>query len=429
MAAKIANVQEVAPELLVFYDRNAKIHSPEQVEALKGSIREFGFLTPCLIDKDMNLIAGHGRVMAAKELGMHTVPCVLIEGLSEEQRRAYIMADNRLAEMAEWNMDLVAEELADLELSGFDIDLIGFDRDEIAEQLPEIDPADFSFEDEPEEPTTQRGQIWRLGDHILMCGDSTSAEDVRRLVGDREVDLFLTDPPYNVDYDGGSKLRDEIKNDSMDNGEFYQFLVAAFRNGASALKPGGAFYIWHAHKTQGVFERALQDAELVPSQQLIWVKSHASFTRSDYQWMHEPCFYGWKEGAAHFFYNSRKETTVYEDEGVRLSNLKKQELIDLCEALMGLRQETTVARFERPFTSADHPTMKPVELIAWQMRNSSRKGETVLDLFGGSGSTLIAAEQLGRKCLMMELDPGYCDVIIQRWEKLTGREAELINGD
>ena len=429
MAAKIANMQEVAPELLVFYDRNAKIHSPEQVEALKNSIREFGFLTPCLIDKDMNLIAGHGRVMAARELGMPAVPCVLVEDLSEEQRRAYIMADNRLADMAEWNMDLVAEELADLELAGFDIDLIGFDRDEIAEQLPEIDPADFSFEDEPEEPTTQRGQIWRLGDHILMCGDSTSAEDVRRLVGDMEVDLFLTDPPYNVDVTGGTEDELKIQNDDMDTEDFYKFLCAAFRNATDALKPGGAFYVWHASRTQDVFQQACHTSGLKVSQQIIWVKSTAGLSRSDYQWMHEPCFYGWKEGAAHFFYNSRKETTVYEDEGVRLSNLKKQELIDLCEALMGLRQETTVARFEKPVTSADHPTMKSVELIAWQMRNSSRKGETVLDLFGGSGSTLIAAEQLGRKCLMMELDPGYCDVIIQRWEKLTGREAELINGD
>ena len=429
--AKIANVQEVAPGALKFYSGNAKIHSEDQVDRIIQSIREFRFLTPCLIDRENNIIAGHGRIMAAKKMGMETVPCVLVEGLTDAQRRAYIMADNRLAELATWDMDLVAQELEALRLEGFDFSVVGFDPEDIVEGLDDITEDSFTFEEDPdEEPEARTGQIWRLGDHFLMCGDSTDPEQVAQLVQGEEIDLLLTDPPYNVDYTGGTEDALKIANDSMEETAFFDLLQKAFMNAEAVMKPGAGFYIWHASQTQDVFMAAIKSTrDLEIHQQLIWVKDHVILGRADYLWTHEPCFYGWKNGAAHYFVNSRKETTVYEDVGVRLSTLKKQELVELCEKLMGLSQESTVARFAKPLTSAEHPTMKPVELVAWQMRNSTTRGQSVLDLFGGGGSTLIAAEQLGRRCYMMELDPHYADVIIKRWEVFTGKEAQLRNGD
>ena len=433
--AKIADVQEVSLEKLRPYERNAKKHGAGQIEKLKASIMEFGFLTPCLIDSDYNLIAGHGRVMAAKELGIKTVPCVFIEGLTEEQRRAYILADNRLGELGEWDMELVSDELENLRDSGLDIDLTGFSIDDII--IEDDMGADFT-EDEFEdflaetEPIVKFHEIYQLGDHRLMCGDSTDAGDVSRLMNKVKADLVVTDPPYNVSLGQnestyGLQKRHRrtdglfIANDALSDDEFYAFLCKAFRNASDNMKLGASYYCWYASTTQWTFQTALEAEGLKPHQILIWVKNTASLGRSDYQWRHEPCFYGWKEGGAHYFIDLRTLTTVTDG----IDTLTKEEAIARLKELA----DTSTAMYEnKPQKSAEHPTMKPLNLIKKQVRNSSKEGDAVLDLFGGSGTTLLACEEMGRKCYMMEYDPHYCDVIIKRWEKQTGKKAVLLNG-
>lgn len=429
--AKTSKMLEVAVSDLVPYRKNAKIHGEEQVKKLKASIQEFGFLSPCLIDKDNNIIAGHGRVMAAKELGMKTVPCVYIEGLTEEQRRAYILADNRLGELGEWDMDLVSEELQALKETGFDIDLTGFDIDDI---IFEDDQTAWAEEPEPtipEEPITVLGDLWKLGDHRLLVGDSTKAEDVERLMAGRKADLLLTDPPYNVALGVGETPEEAkkrrrrtdgltIKHDAMSEDEFEEFLVVAFGNAYNHMKAGAAYYSWYASKSQKRFELALERANLQPRQILIWIKHSLVLGRQDYQWRHEPCFYGWKEGAAHYFIDARTLTTVTDD----IDSLNREQLLERIKELSAL---TTTIYEDKPTRSELHPTMKPLGLFKKQIRNSSREGETVLDLFGGSGTTLIACEELNRKCCMMEFDPFYASAIIKRWETETGYKAERID--
>lgn len=433
--AKIADVQEVSLEKLRPYERNAKKHGPGQIEKLKASIIEFGFLTPCLIDSDYNLIAGHGRVMAAKELGIKTVPCVFIEGLTDEQRRAYILADNRLGELGEWDMELVSDELENLRDNGLDIDLTGFSIDDII--IEDDMGADFT-EDEFEdflaetEPIVKFHEIYQLGDHRLMCGDSTDAGDVSTLMNKVKADLVVTDPPYNVSLGQnestyGLQKRHRrtdglfIANDALSDDEFYAFLCKAFKNASDNMKLGASYYCWYASTTQWTFQTALEAEGLKPHQILIWVKNTASLGRSDYQWRHEPCFYGWKEGGPHYFIDLRTLTTVTDG----IETLTKEEAIARLKELA----DTSTAMYEnKPQKSAEHPTMKPLNLIKKQVRNSSKEGDAVLDLFGGSGTTLLACEEMGRKCYMMEYDPHYCDVIIKRWETQTGRKAVLLNG-
>ena len=400
--AKIADVQEVSLEKLRPYERNAKKHGAGQIEKLKASIIEFGFLTPCLIDSEYNLIAGHGRVMAAKELGIETVPCVFIEGLTEEQRRAYVLADNRLGELGEWDMELVFDELKELDDLGFDIELTGF---EMPEEIPEVIEDNFDEDAIPDEPRTKLGDLWQLGDHRLICGDSTDVTVIDRLMDGEKAKLLLTDPPYNVDYsaknkalnavEGGNRIEKDIENDLMSDEQFEQFLYGAFYNADGVMESGAAFYIWHADKRAVHFINAINKCEWNLKQILVWVKNNIILGMQDYQYRHEPCLYGWKNGA-HYFVNDRTQQTVINE--------------------------------DKPVKNNMHPTMKPVNLMARLIQNSSREGESVLDLFGGSGSTLIACEQLNRKCFMCELDPHYCDVIINRWETFTGREAVLING-
>lgn len=410
----------VAISDLIPYINNAKIHTEDQVTRIASSIREFGFLNPVLIDANKNVIAGHGRIMAAKKLGLEEVPCVYVEGLTDAQRKAYILADNRLAEMADWDMDLVKGELEELQELGFDIELTGFDL--------ELDEETETVEDElPEEVEARAkdGDIWELGEHRVICGDSTDPEVLEKLMQGEKADLLLTDPPYNVNY---SNKAGKIANDNLENSEFREFLKKAFNAAFSKIRGGAAFYIWHAD-TEGLnFRSAAEEAGLHVRQCIIWNKNGLILGRSDYQWKHEPCLYGWKEGAAHYFVDDRKQATVIEDAKPDLKKMKKEELRNLLEQIYSDKVSTTVINENKPLANDMHPTMKPISLLARQIRNSTKQGWAVLDTFGGSGSTLMACEQLNRKCYTCELDPHYVDVILQRWENFTGKKAVLLNG-
>ena len=420
--AKIDKVQEVRIDELVPYAKNAKQHGPEQVKKIADSIREFGFLSPLLIDKDMNIIAGHGRVLAAKEIGMETAPAVFIEGLTEQQRRAYILADNKLTELGGWDAVLVSTELEDLKASGFDIDLTGFSIDDII--IDDSMAADFTEEELEDlkasgEPRIKPGEVWQLGQHRLMCGDSTKPGDVAKLMDSELADLLLTDPPYGVDYEGGTKDALKIINDNLPEAQQIAFLRDAFMIAAHHMKHGAAYYCWYSSMTQKAFHIALEDAGLPPHQLLIWVKSKFVLGRQDYQWRHEPCFYGWKEGGPHYFIDVRSFSTVDDN----IDRLSREQAI---EKLKEMSQFSTAIYEDKPTRSELHPTMKPVELFKKQIRNSSRPGDLVLDIFAGSGTAIIAAEEMDRRCYAMELDPTYAEVIIQRWEDKTGQIATKI---
>lgn len=421
--AKIDKVQEVRLADLKPYEKNAKVHGSEQVDKIAASIKEFGFLSPLLIDKDMNIIAGHGRVMAAKQLGMETAPAVFIEGLTETQRRAYILADNKLTELGGWDDELVSLELDDLKASGFDIDLTGFSIDDIIiseESSPEFTEEQLDdLKASGKAPRIKPGEVWQLGEHRLMCGDSTKAEDVKKLMGGELADLLLTDPPYNVDYEGGTKDKLKIEGDNMDEIAQIDFLQDAFVNAWNAMKPGAAYYCWYASMTQKAFHIALENSGLKPHQLLIWVKNGMVLGRQDYQWRHEPCFYGWKEGGPHYFIDVRSFTTVSDD----TEKLTREKAI---EKLKELAQFSTAIYEDKPVRNDLHPTMKPVELFKKLIRNSSRPGDLVLDLFAGSGTSIIAADEMERRCYSMEYDPTYAEVIIQRWEDKTGQIAKLV---
>ena len=410
----------VAVSDLIPYINNAKIHTEDQITRIASSIREFGFLNPVLIDAQKNIIAGHGRIMAAKKLGMAEVPCVYVEGLTDAQRKAYILADNRLAEMADWDMDLVRGELEELQELGFDTELTGFELE--LEEDPEV------VEDEiPEEVESRakEGDMWELGEHRVICGDSTDPEVIDKLMGGAEADLLLTDPPYNVNY---SNKAGKIANDNLEDSAFRSFLRDAFHVASSKLRGGGAFYIWHAD-TEGLnFRGAAEETGLHVRQCIIWNKNGLILGRSDYQWKHEPCLYGWKDGGKHYFTDDRKQATVIEDPKPDFKKMKKEELRNLLEQLYSDRVSTTVIDEKKPLANDMHPTMKPLGLLARQIRNSTKQGWLVLDTFGGSGSTLMACEQLNRKCYTCELDPHYVDVILQRWEDFTGKKAVLANG-
>lgn len=381
------NIVELRSAELREYENNPRLND-KAVEAVAESIKQFGFKVPIIIDRDNVIVAGHTRLKAAQFLGMEYVPCIVADDLTEEQVKAFRLADNKTAEFAEWDFSALEKELADL--SAFDIDMSAFGFDDVIfEETTDIIEDEVPDVDEENEPIAKLGDVWQLGMHRLMCGDSTDNECVSRLMDGNKADVLVTDPPYNVAVENSAGLT--IQNDAMSGEEFRIFLKSAFDRAFECLKDGGAFYVWYASREHINFETALSEANLKVRQQLIWVKNSLVLSRQDYHWKHEPCLYGWKDGAAHNWYSDRAQTTVLE--------------------------------FNRPSKNAEHPTMKPLDLIGYQIQNSSKKNDIVLDLFGGSGSTLIASEQLGRICFMMELDPKYCDVIIKRWEALTGNVA------
>lgn len=435
---KLAHRIEVWPvDRLKPYERNARTHSPEQVAKIAASLAEFGFVNPVLVDSSDGIIAGHGRMMAARSLGLTDVPVIVLDHLTDAQRRAYILADNKLAELAGWDRDMLANELAELEAGGYDLDVIGFSEDELTELF--TDPEDLAppvgNEDDvpgiPIKPTSVRGDVWVMGRHRLVCGDSTSLNDVEKVAAVGSIECMWTDPPYNVAYEGTAG---KIQNDDMEDSQFRQFLLDAFMCAFVVMKPGGAAYVAHAD-TEGLnFRGAFIEAGFKLSSCVIWRKNSLVLGRSDYQWQHEPVLYGWKEGAAHRWYGERNKTTImefgggmFDQVGENAWQIKLGEHTLLIEGkdLQVSEPRSTIISEEKPKRSSEHPTMKPVPLIERFLANSTKPGDTVLDLFGGSGSTLIACEKLGRLARLVELDEKYCDVIVRRWQEYTGREAAL----
>lgn len=340
--------------------------------------------------------------------------------LTEAQKREFIIKDN--VAFGEWDDNLLTADFDPDELVDWGLGDIDNSQEE-----PEAEEDDYGEEDAANAPTRcNPGDVWLLGRHRLMCGDSTKEADVAKLMGGEQADLLLTDPPYNVDYQGGTKDKMKIANDNMDDEAFVAFLTAAFNCAIQAIRPGAAFYVWHADSKGFEFRSALKEVGLTLRETLIWVKNALVLGRQDYQWKHEPCLYGWKDGAAHYFTEDRAQSTVIEDAAIDYSKLKKDELLKIVLELTSDMVPTTVIYENKPTKNDIHPTMKPVKLMARLIRNSTHPKELVLDLFGGSGSTMIAAEQIDRRCFMMEFDPKYCDAILARWEKLTGETAKKI---
>ena len=387
-------MQLVAIQKLVPYINNARTHSPEQIKKLRSSLREFGFINPVIIDRDYGVIAGHGRILAAKEEGIKEVPCVFADHLTEAQKKAYIIADNRMAMDAGWDEELLRVEIEALQGMDFDPLLTGFDEKELAalfDDGAEAKDDDFDVDEELEKPVfSKTGDVWTLGHHRLVCGDSTKAETYETLMQGKKANLVVTDPPYNVNYEGSAG---KIKNDNMAAEKFYQFLLDAFTNMEKVMAEDASIYVFHAD-TEGLnFRRAFTDTGFYLSGCCIWKKPSLVLGRSPYQWQHEPVLYGWKKNGKHQWYSDRKQTTIWE--------------------------------FEKPRKNADHPTMKPIPLLAYPITNSSMSNTLILDPFGGSGSTLIACEQTDRSCCTIELDEKYCDVIVKRYVELKGSAEDV----
>lgn len=412
------------------YDQhNYRDHDERNLSLIKKSIQRCGAGRSILLDKNGEIIAGNATYKTLQELGI-PVKIIPTDGktaialqrtdldTNSRKRKELAAFDNSTSDGVRWNADNLA---ADFDLA--ELPQLGIEGLQSVEPEPEE-----IVEDEPPElgevPTrTKPGDVWQLGTHRLLCGDSTVPTDVAKLMEGETADLLLTDPPYNVNYESADGKN--IENDHMGAAAFLEFLTAAFATANEFLRPGGAFYIWHANTEDYNFRTAAKNIGWQIRQCLIWNKNCFVLGRQDYQWKHEPCLYGWKDGAAHFFVDDRTQSTVFEDKGVDLKKLKKEELLQMLQNICAAKVSTSVIDCDRPSRSEEHPTMKPVKLLALQIRNSSRMGEIVLDPFGGSGSTLIACEQLGRKARLVELDPKYCDVILDRWEKLTGGTATL----
>ena len=415
-------ITELRVDDLIPYENNPR-HNDNAVEIVAQSIKDFGFKVPIVVDHNLIVVTGHTRLKAAQRLGMETVPCIMADDLTPEQIKAFRLADNKTSEYATWDFEKLEQELRDLDAMDFDMSVFDFRLEPKG-----LEGDDFDLEaalDEIDEPYTKPGQIYRLGRHTLMCGDSTSKRDMDRLMGGIMAKLVVTDPPYNVDYTGGTGMK--ILNDAMPDQKFREFLKDAFVRMHENMLSGAPIYVFHADLEGYNFRGAFKDAGFKLAQALVWVKHSLVLGRQDYQWRHEPILYGWKEGAAHFWYGDRDKDTVFEEEKLSLQKAKKEDLIQIIKDLQQkVYAGTTTIYHDKPSASSDHPTMKPVKLIGKLLFNSSDIGDTVLDSFGGSGSTLIACEQTGRICRTMELDPKYCDVIVKRWEEMTGRQAELI---
>lgn len=370
---------------LIPYVNNARTHSPEQINKLRASLREFGFINPVIVDDKFNIVAGHGRVMAAQAEGIKEVPCVYVDYLTEAQKKAYILADNRMAMDAGWDEEMLRVELEALEGMAFDLSMTGFDEKELADLFKteeEVEDDDFDLDAALEKAAfVKKGDIWTVGRHRLMCGDATSAEDVTKLMDGKKANIIVTDPPYGVSFQSSDGL--SIQNDSLKGEEFYQFLLQAFKNMADNLTKGGAAYVFHAD-TEGLnFRKAFIDAGFHLAGCCIWVKNSLVLGRSDYQWQHEPVLYGFLQNGNHPWYSDRKQTTIW--------------------------------NFDKPKRNKNHPTSKPLDLLGYPIQNSSQANGIVIDTFGGSGSTLMACEQTNRICYMMELDEKYASVILRRY--------------
>ena len=386
MSKTTTEMQLISIDKLVPYVNNARTHSAEQIIKLRSSLREFGFVNPIIIDRDFNVIAGHGRLMAAKEEGIIEVPCVFADFLTEAQKKAYILADNRMAMDAGWDEELLKIEMEELQNLGYDLGYTGFDEKELADLFgiddKEVKDDEFDLTAALEKASfVERGDVWFVGKHKLMCGDATSSEDVAKLMEDKKANLILTDPPYNVAFKSSDGLT--IQNDSMKNNDFYEFLFSSFKNMAEHLENGGAAYIFHAD-TEGLnFRKAFIDAGFHLAGCCIWVKDSLVLGRSDYQWQHEPVLYGFMQNGKHPWYSDRKQTTIW--------------------------------NFDKPKKNSNHPTSKPLDLLAYPINNSTQANAIVIDTFGGSGSTLMACEQMNRICYTMELDEKYASVILRRY--------------
>ena len=393
MSKTTTDMSLVNIEKLIPYVNNARTHSKEQITKLRSSLREFGFINPVIIDRDYNIIAGHGRVMAAKEENITEIPCVFVDHLTEAQKKAYIIADNRFALDAGWDEEMLKLEIEALQDMAFDLSLTGFDDAELSKlfETDDVKDDEFDVEAELQKPTkTQIGDIWLLGKHKLVCGDSTKAETFAILMNDEKANLVITDPPYNVNYEGSAG---KIKNDNMENDKFYHFLLDAFTNTEKAMADDASIYVFHAD-TEGLnFRKAFKDAGFYLSGTCIWEKQSLVLGRSPYQWQHEPVLFGWKRKGKHQWYTGRKESTIW--------------------------------KFDKPKKNGEHPTMKPILLLAYPIMNSSMTNCIVLDPFGGSGSTLIACEQTGRIARTIELDEKFCDVIVSRYIEQVGSSENV----
>ena len=370
---------------LIPYVNNARTHSPEQINKLRASLREFGFINPVIVDDKFNIVAGHGRVMAAQAEGIKEIPCVYVDYLTEAQKKAYILADNRMAMDAGWDEEMLRVELEALQDMAFDLSMTGFDDKELADLFKteeEVEDDDFDLDAALEKAAfVKKGDIWTVGRHRLMCGDATSAEDVTKLMDGKKANIIVTDPPYGVSFKSSDGL--SIQNDSLKGDEFYQFLLQAFKNMADNLTKGGAAYVFHAD-TEGLnFRKAFIDAGFHLAGCCIWVKNSLVLGRSDYQWQHEPVLYGFLQNGNHPWYSDRKQTTIW--------------------------------NFDKPKRNKNHPTSKPLDLLGYPIQNSSQANGIVIDTFGGSGSTMMACEQTNRICYMMELDEKYASVILRRY--------------
>ncbi|UNT39172.1 DNA modification methylase [Enterococcus faecalis] len=392
MDIKVQKTEDLIP-----YEKNPR-HNEGAITAVAKSIEKFGFKVPIVVDASNVIVNGHTRLKAAKYLGLKEVPTIIADDLTPEQIKAFRLADNKVGEIATWDEELLnaeLDELADLDLD-FDMTEFGFDLPDVEGE--EVEVIEDEFEEElPAEPISKLGDIYQLGRHRLMCGDSTNSLEVEKLMGNKKADLLITDPPYNVAYEGKGKEALTIKNDSKETNEFHSFLYEAFSAAINNMKLGSSFYVWYASSEVVNFHTALEEAGFLVKQELIWNKNSMVLSRQDYHWKHEPCLYGWASGGSHSWYSDRKQTTIL--------------------------------NFDRPTVNKEPPTMKPVALFDYQIKNSSKQGDCVLDLFGGSGTTLIACEQNEREAYLMELDPRYVDVIIARWEAFTGEVAVKISGN
>ena len=383
---------------LVPYDRNSRTHTDAQVAQVAASIIEFGFTNPILVDSKNGIIAGHCRLRAAQLLKLTEVPVIPLDHLSEAQKRAYIIADNKLAELAGWDEEMLKLELGDLRNEEFNLELIGFSQEEIDDLLDLGEEGgktgltdDDDAPDVAENPVSRTGDLWILGNHRLMCGDSVVLTDVERLMAGAKADLVFTDPPYNVDYTGYTKEKLKIQSDKMTTEEFVAFLQGTFASYRVLIKPGASMYVCHPSSFQREFQDAIESAGFSVRAQIIWAKNTFAWGFGRYKFQHEPIFYCHVEGESDAWYGDKTQSTLWQE--------------------------------KKPAANRLHPTMKPVELIERALRNSSKAGDRVVDLFGGSGSTMIACEKTGRESALMDLDPKYADVIVKRWQDFTGQQA------